>query len=201
MSRTTQLLSPAMPYLAGEPALVLSKLTGEEALSTLYTYTLTAKTPANAAISWQAASNIDFKALVGKEMTVAMEIDGNGLDETAGLGRGRREISGLVERARYIGRDANQAMFEIEIRPWLYLATLTSDFKIFQNKNVVEIIDEVLAEYFFPCEKRLTGTYPSLDFQVQYGETDFSFIQRLMEEWGIYWFFEHKDEKHKLVSG
>lgn len=87
MSRTTQLLSPAMPYLAGEPALVLSKLTGEEALSTLYTYTLTAKTPANAAISWQAASNIDFKALVGKEMTVAMEIDGNHYADTFHLAR------------------------------------------------------------------------------------------------------------------
>ncbi|EOV9673789.1 type VI secretion system Vgr family protein [Cronobacter turicensis] len=188
-----------MPFLAGEPALVLSKLTGVEALSTLYTYTLTVKTPASAAISWQAASNIDFKALVGKEMTVVMEIDGSGLDQGAGTGRGRREISGLVERARYTGRDANQAMFEIELRPWLYLATLTSDFKIFQNKNVVEIIDEVLADYAFPCEKRLSGTYPPLDFQVQYGETDFSFIQRLMEEWGIYWFFEHKDEKHRLI--
>ncbi|EPP6744666.1 type VI secretion system Vgr family protein, partial [Cronobacter dublinensis] len=199
MSRTTHLSSSAMPYLSGEPALVLSKLSGEEALSTLYTYTITAKTPANPAIPWQAASNIDYKALVGKEMTVTMELDGNGLDEQQGIGRGRREISGLVERARYTGRDANQAMFEIEIRPWLYLATLTSDFKIFQNKNVVEIIDEVLADYPFPAEKRLTGTYPSLDFQVQYGETDFSFIERLMEEWGIYWFFEHKDEKHKLI--
>ncbi|WP_158785167.1 type VI secretion system Vgr family protein, partial [Pantoea sp. BAV 3049] len=188
-----------MPLLLGEPALVLTKLEGEEAFSTLYTYTLTVKTPANPLIPWQSASNIDIKALIGKEMTVSMELDGNGLDDLLGLGQGTREISGLVQRARFLGRDANQAIFEIILRPWLYLTDLTSDFKIFQQKTVVEIIEEVLSEYNFPVEKRLTATYPQLDFQVQYGETDFNFIERLMEEWGIYWFYEHAEQKHKLV--
>jgi len=199
MSRTITLISPAMPQLLGEAALLLTKLEGEESFSTLYTYTLTVKTPANDLIPWQTASNVDIKALIGKEMTVAIELDGNGLDELIGTGGGTREISGLVQRARFLGQDANQAIFEIIIRPWLYLAELTSDFKIFQQKTVVEIIDEVLADYNFPLEKRLTAIYPSLDFQVQYGETDFNFIERLMEEWGIYWFFEHQDQKHKLV--
>ncbi|EOX1684837.1 TPA: type VI secretion system Vgr family protein, partial [Yersinia enterocolitica] len=199
MSRTIKLSSPAMPYLLGEPALVLSKLEGEEAFSTLYSYTITAKTPANPSIPWQTASNVDLKALIGKEMTIEMELDGNGLDYVKGVGKGTREISGLVEKARFIGRDANQAMFEIVLRPWFYLTDLTSDFKIFQNKNVVDIIDEVLADYNFPFEKRLATTYPILDFQVQYGETDFNFLQRLMEEWGIYWFFEHDDHKQKLI--
>ncbi|WP_145517697.1 type VI secretion system Vgr family protein, partial [Yersinia mollaretii] len=199
MSRTIKLSSPAMPYLLGEPALVLSKLEGEEAFSTLYSYTITAKTPANPSIPWQTASNVDLKALIGKEMTIEMELDGNGLDYVKGVGKGTREISGLVEKARFIGRDANQAMFEIVLRPWFYLTNLTSDFKIFQKKNVVDIIDEVLADYNFPFEKRLATTYPLLDFQVQYGETDFNFLQRLMEEWGIYWFFEHDDHKQKLI--
>ncbi|WP_380182682.1 type VI secretion system tip protein TssI/VgrG [Kalamiella sp. sgz302252] len=188
-----------MPLLLGETALVLTKLEGKESFSSLYSYTLTAKTPANDLIPWQSAANVDIKALIGKEMTVAIELDGNGLDEAIGIGAGSREISGLVQRARFLGRDANQAIYEIIVRPWLYLTELTSDFKIFQQKNVVTIIDEVLAEYNFPMEKRLTGTYPLLDFQVQYGETDFNFIERLMEEWGIYWFFEHEDRKHKLV--
>ncbi len=188
-----------MPVLLGEPALVLTKLEGKEAFSLLYSYTLTVKTPANAQIPWQSASNVDIKALIGKEMTVSIALDGNGLDELLNVGSGTREISGLVQQARFLGRDANQAIFEIIIRPWLYLTELTSDFKIFQQKTVGEIIDEVLAEYNFPVEKRLTANYPSLDFQVQYGETDFNFIERLMEEWGIYWFFEHQDQKHKLV--
>ncbi|PVZ81823.1 type VI secretion system tip protein VgrG, partial [Serratia sp. S1B] len=199
MSRTISLSSPAMPYLLGEPALVLSKLEGEESFSTLYAWTITVKTPANPAISWQSASNIDIKALLGKEMTIELELDGNGLDEVTYVGKGVREISGLVQKARYIGRDANQAMYEIVLRPWLHLAELTSDFKIFQQKSVVDIIDEVLADYSYPVEKRLSASYPTLDFQVQYGETDFNFIERLMEEWGIYWYFEHDDHKHRLI--
>ena len=188
-----------MPLLLGEPALVISKIEGEEALSTIYSYLITAKTPANPAIPWQAASNVDLKALIGKEMTIEIEIDGNGLGNIVGIGRGVREISGIVQRARYIGRDSNQAMYEIQIRPWLHLAELTTDYKIFQQKSVVDIIDEVLGDYNFPFEKRLSASYPLLDFQVQYGETDFNFIQRLMEEWGIYWFFEHSKKSHKLI--
>ncbi|MDY1035621.1 type VI secretion system Vgr family protein [Lelliottia sp. CFBP8978] len=188
-----------MPYLLGEPALVLSKLEGEEAFSTLYTWTITARTPANPAIPWQSASNIDIKALLGKEMTIQIELDGNGLDGTRYVGKGIREISGLVQKARYVGRDSNQALYEIILRPWLHLAELTSDFKIYQQKTVVDIIDEVLGDYPYPVEKRLSATYPILDFQVQYGEVDFDFIERLMEEWGIYWFFEHSDHKHRLI--
>ncbi|HBZ14421.1 MAG TPA: hypothetical protein DEO73_01500, partial [Pantoea sp.] len=199
MSRTITLSSPAMPMLLGEPALVLNRIKGEETFSTLYSYTLLVKTPANPLIPWQSASNVDIKALIGKEMTVFIELDGNGLDHLIGIGRGQREISGLVEKARFKGRDANQALFEIVIRPWLWLTTLTTDYKIFQQKSVVDIIDEVLADYHFSYEKRLTTSYPTMDYQVQYGETDFNFIERLMEEWGIYWFYEHQDQKHKLI--
>lgn len=78
-----------MPYLLGEPALVLSKLEGEEAFSTLYSYTITAKTPANPSIPWQTASNVDLKALIGKEMTIEMELDGNGLDYVKGVVKAR----------------------------------------------------------------------------------------------------------------
>lgn len=199
MPQTITLTSAVMPELMGEPALILNKFEGEEALSTLYNYKLIVKTPANKHISWQSASNVDLKSLIGAEMTIAIELDGYGLDILRGIGSGRREISGIVETASFLSRDANQAMFEITLRPWLYLATLTTDFKIFQNKSVVDIIDEVLSEYPFPYEKSLSETYPKLDYQVQYGDTDFDFIQRLMEDWGIYWFFEHKDNKHKLV--
>ncbi|WP_262250922.1 type VI secretion system Vgr family protein, partial [Serratia plymuthica] len=188
-----------MPVLLGVPALVISKLEGEESLSSLYSYVITAKTPADPLIPWQAASNVDLKSLIGKEMTVEIELDGNGLGDLVGIGKDVREISGMVQKARYVGRDGYQALYEFIIRPWLHLAELTSDFKIFQQKSVVDIIDEVLGDYNFLFEKRLAGSYPLLDFQVQYGETDFDFIERLMEEWGIYWFFEHSGRNHKLI--
>ena len=117
MSRTIGLSSPAMPLLLGEPALVVSKLEGEESLSSLYSYLVTAKTPANSLIPWQAASNVDLKALIGKEMTVEIELDGNGLGDNVNIGRSVREISGIVQKARYIGRDGNQALYEMCLRP------------------------------------------------------------------------------------
>lgn len=64
---------------------------------------------------------------------------------------------------------------------------------------MVDILDEVLAEYPYPVEKRLVESYPVRTWQVQYGETDFDFLQRLMQEWGIYWWFEHSEDSHTLV--
>ncbi|MBC3994011.1 type VI secretion system tip protein VgrG [Morganella morganii] len=199
MPRTLTLYCSAMPELAGEPGLAISTLEGEEALSALYQYKVVTKTPANPAIPWQVAANLDLKKFIGQQMTVMIELDGNGLDTERGSGKGHREITGLVERARFIGRDENQAMYEFIIRPWLNLTTLTSDYRIFQQKSVVDIIDEILSDFPFPVEKRLSAMYPLLDYQVQYGETSFDFIQRLMEEWGIYWFYEHSDLKNRLV--
>ncbi len=197
MTRTITLESPAMPLLLGEPALVVTRLQGEESLSALYNYTVTATTPDNSNISWQAASAIDIKSLIGKQMTLRIAL--NDWRTDIGTEKAYREITGIVQQVRYLGRRNNCALYQMVLRPWLYLAELTSDFRIFQNKTVTEIIGEILADYDFPHEKRISETYPPLEYQVQYGETDFAFIQRLMEAWGLYWFFEHQGQQHKLV--
>lgn len=197
MTRTITLESPAMPLLLGEPALVVTRLQGEESLSALYNYTVTATTPDNSNISWQAASAIDIKSLIGKQMTLRIAL--NDWRTDTGTEKAYREITGIVQQVRYLGRRNNCALYQMVLRPWLYLAELTSDFRIFQNKTVTEIIGEILADYDFPHEKRISETYPPLEYQVQYGETDFAFIQRLMEAWGLYWFFEHQGQQHKLV--
>ncbi len=84
------------------------------------------------------------------------------------------------------------------MEPWVKLLTHTSDYKAFQNKTVVDILDEVLAEY--PTRWK-SGWWKATRYarQVQYGETDFDFLQRLMQEWGIYWWFEHSEDSHTLV--
>lgn len=197
MSRTITLKSAAMPTLLGEPALIISELEGGEALSEIYSYTVTVKTPDNRNISWQSASNIDIKSMIGKQVTIDIAL--SDWRPVAAVTGETREITGIVQQVRYLGRDGHRAVYQLIVRPWLYLAELTTDFRIFQNKSVITIIDEVLSEYDFPQEKRIATTYPPLDYQVQYGESDFDFVQRLMEEWGLYWFFEHKDQQHKLV--
>ncbi|EJH1133130.1 type VI secretion system tip protein VgrG, partial [Escherichia coli] len=135
------------------------------------------------------AANLQLKPMVGKDLCVNIELDGGG----------KRYISGLVTAARVAGHQGRSVVYELRLEPWLKTLTHTSDYKAFQNKNVVNILDEVLDEYPWPVEKRLVENYPTRAWQVQYGETDFDFIQRLMQEWGIYWWFEHNENSHTLV--
>ncbi|WP_258398764.1 contractile injection system protein, VgrG/Pvc8 family, partial [Burkholderia multivorans] len=83
--------------------------------------------------------------------------------------------------------------------PWLALARERTDFRIFQRKSVLDILREVFGSYWYSFEMRVGRTYRPLRYQVQYGESDFAFAQRLMEEHGIAWFFEHSQGVHRLV--
>ena len=170
--------------------LLFAGMNGSEGLGNLFSYTVQLKTPDTLNLGYVSpAANLPLKPMVGKDMCVNIELDGGG----------KRHISGLVTAARVVGHEGRSVTYELRIEPWLKLLTHTSDYKAFQNKTVVEILDEVLAEYSFPVEKRLVENYPPRAWQVQYGETDFDFIQRLMQEWGIYWWFEHSENSHTLV--
>ncbi|WP_093237042.1 type VI secretion system Vgr family protein [Variovorax sp. EL159] len=188
-----------MPSLLGGPALEFKSLDGREALGELFEYTVRLQTPDNPALTDYVTANVPVKQLIGREFGICLELDGKGFGVTVRTGAGTREINGLVTSARFVRHENRRGIYEITLHPWLALATRTSDYKIFQNKTPLEIIEEVLADYSFPSEKRVTHRYPQRVFQVQYGETDFEFITRLMQEFGIYYFFEHKDGSHKLV--
>lgn len=170
--------------------LLFASLNGTEALGSLFTYTVQLKAPDALNLGYiSPAANLPLKPMVGKDLCIHIGLDGGG----------RRHISGLVTAARVAGHQGRSVTYELRIEPWLKLLTHTSDYKAFQNKTVVDILDEVLAEYPYPVEKRLVESYPTRAWQVQYGETDFDFIQRLMQEWGIYWWFEHSEDSHTLV--
>lgn len=87
-----------MFYLLGEFVLVLLKLEGEEVFLILYLYIIMVKMLVNFFIFWQIVFNVDFKVLIGKEMIIEMELDGNGFDYVKGVGKGMCEIFGLVEK-------------------------------------------------------------------------------------------------------
>lgn len=110
-----------------------------------------------------------------------------------------REISALITHAQILRVENRQAVYQLTLQPWLYLATLTTDCKIYQALSVVDLLDQLLADYPFPVDKRLIETYPQRDYQVQFNETDFAFFSRLCEEWGINYFFEHRDGQHCLI--
>ncbi|EHR9388197.1 type VI secretion system tip protein VgrG [Escherichia coli] len=170
--------------------LLFASLGGTETVGELFTYSIKLKTPDILNLGYVSpAANLQLKPMVGKDLCVNIELDGGG----------KRYISGLVTAARVAGHQGRSVVYELRLEPWLKILTHTSDYKAFQNKNVVEILDEVLDEYPWPVEKRLVENYPTRAWQVQYGETDFDFIQRLMQEWGIYWWFEHSENSHTLV--
>lgn len=208
LARTVTMRGAALPTMpTDQPALLLRSIQGEEILSQIYTYTIDCCTPLASVMSEQAAANLDLKSMVGKELTVSIELEGMGshvlgragASGVGNIGAGTREISGIVTKAHYVSQSSQQSHYQLVLRPWIWLADQRSDFRIFQGKTVVEIIEEVFESYMYSYLTRLSEQYPVLDYQVQYGETDFYFVQRLMAEHGIYWFFEHSDGFHRLI--
>jgi type VI secretion system secreted protein VgrG len=138
-------------------------------------------------------AEIDFNAIVGENVTLRLE-QGDG---------GTRFINGYVSRFVQGGGDSTDAqhLYYATIVPWLWFLTRSTDCRIFQEMTVPEILNEIFGD--FGCsemvEDTLTGTYDTLEYVVQYRETAFNFVSRLMEHEGIYYFFKHEDGKHKLV--
>ncbi len=205
--RALTVQSPALPQVAGVVALVPLKLEGVESINALFEYTLTLQTPDALMFKGELGSNFELSAMVGRELTCLVELEGRGsfVAGQAGdagqpnAGQGVREISGLITDARYVGEDDRHALYQLSLRPWLHLATLTRECKVFQNQTPVQVIESVLADYPFASDKRLIETYPARDYCVQYNESDFEFITRLMQEWGINYHFEHSQGVHRLI--
>lgn len=210
--RTLSVSGAALPMYGGESILTPVRLTGSEAIGDLFEYTLELKTPDALGFSQSIAANIKLDKLIGTEVTVSIQLEGKGrfLPGVAGnagmanLGAGTREITGIVSHATIVREDGRSIVYALTLRPWLWHATRNCDCRIFQDMSVVEISDAVLSSYPFPVEKRLTTprpntAWPKRDIQRQHLESDWTFLQRLWEEWGIYYFFEHSDGKHRLV--
>ena len=111
-----------------------------------------------------------------------------------------RQIHGICARFTQHGKDEDLTSYEAEIVPWLWFLSLNQDCKIFQEKTVLEIIQEVFDKYgVSDSEIRCVEDYDPREYCVQYRETDLNFVSRLMEEEGIFYFFEHSEEGHKLI--
>ena len=205
-ARTLRIRSDAIPLHGGQPALEPVRLSGREGLNRLFEYELLLKTPDALNLGASGATDFDLDAFIGREINCFIELDGAGefLPGAVGpsvdrIGSGTREINALITEAALWGEEGRHVQYRLVLRPWLHLASLSTDCKIFQNKTVVEILDELLADYSFSVDKRLVETYPARDYQTQYNESDFAFFERLCQEWGINYFFEHSDGKHRLV--
>jgi type VI secretion system secreted protein VgrG len=133
---------------------------------------------------------VDFDQMVGSNATVRLELPDKKI----------RYFNGYVSRFVQTGQERAYARYQATLVPWLWFLTRTADCRIFQKKKAPDIIEEVFKAHGFKDYKlSLSGPYREWEYCVQYRETDFNFVSRLMEQEGIYYFFEHEDGKHTLV--
>jgi type VI secretion system secreted protein VgrG len=161
--------------------LLFIEMTGTEALSTLFDFTVTllSRKP-----------GISPKAVLGKDITLEVQTEQHGP---------KRYLSGLCTRFSFIDKREDFYAYQARLQPWLWLASRRSDSKIFQQQKVPDIVSAVLGKYGFPIQKKLSGSYRVWDYCVQYHESDLNFVSRIMEHEGIYYHFEHTDGQHTLV--
>jgi type VI secretion system secreted protein VgrG len=165
----------------GKDELLLSEFAGSEGVSQLFSYTLDL-------LSENAA--VDPARLLRTPATVTIELPAGG----------RRYINGVVNRFSQLGQRDDLTFYRAEIVPWLWFLSLSTDCRIFQNKSVPEIVEQVFKDLGYSAfDIRCAGTYPTREYCVQYRETHLAFVSRLLEEEGIFYFFEHQDGKHTLV--
>lgn len=165
----------------GEDVLLLEGFQGTESLSDPFAFTLD---------------------LLSTERAIAGgDILGTPVAVTVRLPEGReRTVHGRVSRFGRLGRREDLTEYRAEVVPWLWFLSLTRDSRIFQQKSVLEIIETVFSDLgWSDFEIRCTRSYPPREFCVQYRESHLDFVSRLMEEEGIFYFFEHESAKHTLV--
>ncbi|HEV8542167.1 MAG TPA: type VI secretion system tip protein TssI/VgrG [Verrucomicrobiae bacterium] len=171
----------AIETALGADALVVRSVSIDERISRLFSIDAQLRSE---------QGEIEFDDVLGKNVTIRVEL---GENDT-------RYFNGFVSRLVQLANVGANATYRAEIVPWLWFLTRTADCRIFQNKSIPDIIEEVFKGHGFgDYELKLSGSYAPWEFCVQYRETDFNFVSRLMEEEGIYYFFEHENGKHTLI--
>jgi type VI secretion system secreted protein VgrG len=164
-----------------EEDLLFRTMEGTEELGRPFLYNLELLSP---------QEDLALEDILGQEACVTLEVQGGAA----------RYFHGYVTQFSQTGRRGNYATYHMELRPWLWFLTRTADCRIFQGKTVPEIITAVFREHGFSDFKdSLSASYRTWEYCVQYRETDFNFVSRLMEQEGIYYYFIHEDGKHTLV--
>jgi type VI secretion system secreted protein VgrG len=166
------------------PELLLGQLTAQEALSEPFTYTV---------LCLSTKPDLDFNALLGEHITVRLHQNPEVADTP-------RHFDGLVEQVSLVGQSGRYFQYLLVARPWFWFLSQTQDCKVFQNQTVLQIIQEVLREHpIASIDDRTTTSFTPWVYCVQYRESDFNFLSRLMEQEGIYYYFTHEAGKHTLV--
>jgi type VI secretion system secreted protein VgrG len=166
----------------GADVLLLKTMTGTEQLGRLFQFDLQLLSE---------DQDIAFEDIMGLGVTVRVDRPDR---------KGSRFFHGLVNRFSLAGVEGEMTLYKASVVPWFWFLTRVTDCRIFQNKTVPDIIKEVMLEYgYSDLKDSLNGSFRTWDYCVQYRESSFNFLSRLMEQEGIYYYFEHEKDKHTMV--
>lgn len=185
ITQENRLLSIDTPL--GTDVLLLTGFMGTEHISTPFSFELNTLSEYH---------SIPFADIIGQNVTVSIVLADGSL----------RYFNGIISRFAQtsVGVESengnNLSAYSAIMVPWFWLLTRTSDSRIFQDSSVPDIVEQIFSEKnFTDYQLRLSGSYENREYCVQYRETYFNFISRLLEEEGIYYFFEHEQNKHTLI--
>src|SRR5450755_1592220 len=165
----------------GEDVLLLQGFTGQEGVSRLFHFHLDLLSERN---------DIAMADVVGQPVTVNVTLEDGS----------KRYFHGYASQFAQAGSTTHFTNYRMEMVPWLWFLTRNADCRIFQNMTIPDILEKIFSKYG-NCEFKnsLTTSYEEREYCVQYRETDFNFVSRLMEQYGISYYFEHEEKKHTLV--
>ncbi len=134
--------------------------------------------------------DIELDDVLAHDMTIEIDLPKGGT----------RHLHGFVSEMTQTGRAGDYVTYTAVLRPWFWFLSRAADCRIFQQMKVPDIVKKVFRDAgFSDFKESLSGDYRVWEYCVQYRETDFNFVSRLLEQEGIYYFFEHEDGKHTLV--
>ncbi|WP_207480954.1 type VI secretion system Vgr family protein [Arenibaculum pallidiluteum] len=169
----------------GKGAMLLTGFEGEEAISQLFRFTLDVVSP---------------RGTVGAE-----DLIGTPISWTVAQDEGApRNFHGIV-RGFSLGAPLEDGMraYRLEVVPWAWFLTQTTDCRIFQRMSARDVIQAVLEENRTPWVhfdlSHLSGAAAEREYCVQYGESDWDFVSRLAEDEGVFYHFRHEAGRHVLV--
>ena len=181
--RIHQIKCPLPNDAAGECPLIFRQMHAKEELGRPFQYEVVLFSPQD---------DIDPIKLLGKLMTVSVKMPSD---------TKTRYFNGFVSSFQYFGRAEGNSEYRAILRPWIWMLSHNYDCRIFQEKTVPEIFEKICKEThgFSDFRLSLSEQYRKREYCVQYRESDFAFVSRLLEEEGIFYYFEHEEDKHTLV--
>ena len=217
---------PVSPF--GTPYLLFDALEGSESINELFQYHVIVRSqdefghPSHgyknltgyqgqdvADAGGTPGSHLNLQSLIGTEICITVPLMRKSLidvvaevtsgNQTDPMVSGCRYICGMVNKVEMLPIRNRSALYRLSIVPSLWLLTKRVNSCIYHHINLPDILNSVLENYAFAYELKLSKSYPALDYQVQYAESDFQFISRLMQEYGLNYHFEHKQDRHILI--